>query len=161
MNKNNIITKEDLEQYYKSCRKIRFNENFKPEEQADLFLEIFKKLFMYQDATFTVRLKHQCNANKMRSIDDFIKIVKYYLPEMTVSEIFKRFKEIITIPENMESVKDRGCYPGLYYCNNIRKLNVHRWSTPPVYSVKGNISYLEKTLQYSGFKNCELKHSEI
>lgn len=161
MNKKAVVTKEDLEQYYKSGRRIRFNENFKPEEQNDLFLEIFKRLFMYQEATYTGRLKHQCHEGKARSIDDFIAIVKYYLPEMTVSEIFKRFKEITTVPENMESVKDKECYPGLFYCGNIKKINVQLWTSPPVFLIKNNTNFLEWKLKYSGFKNCELKHSEI
>lgn len=159
MVKKDVVTKEDLERYYIECRKIRFSEDFNIESE-DLFMDIFKKLFITRVHTYTKTLKLQCEPDKNRSIDDFIKIVKYYIPELSVSDIVRRLCKITTNTEDLNALKDP-YYPTLFKCNDIRKTIILKWNMPLDFILHYNNNRTHNTFEDSGFKNCKIRYSDL
>ena len=126
MNKKQVKTKEDLEEYYNKCRKIKFVEGtLKPKNT----LQVIKRILGY---------------NKYRSLDDVIKIVKYYYPKKKIKDIIK------TILKYQKSF-DYDFYFG--YCPNIRKTNFRGLSR--FGSEFGN-SYFRSSFEFQGFPNCRI-----
>ena len=153
MNKKEVITKEDLEKYYNECRKIKFKNEDK--ENYKSLLSIFKNIHdpNYSLATTYTRGGHHCYSCKIRSIDDYINLCKYYFPNSTLKEI------CTTIVEYVKNHKKE--YPPfrLYYCPNIRKTNLHN---NYYFDKKHVLEILLKTNFYrQGFKNCNIAFKEI
>ena len=143
MNKKQVKTKEDLEEYYNKCRKIKFAEETEEPKNA---LQVIKRLLNYEgdsERTVFTRGGHNCDPYKYRSLDDVIKIVKYYYPKKKIKDIIK------TILKYQSSFED-GFYFG--YCPNIRKDNFRG-------SGFYGATFGNKTngyFQSQGFPNCDV-----
>ena len=143
MKKNEVKTKEDLEEYYNKCRKIKFAEGtIKPKNT----LQVIKRILDYEDSserTVFTRGGHNCYHNKYRSLDDVIKIVKYYYPK-------KKIKDIIKTILKYQKTSDYDFYFG--WCPNIRKTNFRGVS---FYSKFGDDNY-RSSFKFQGFPNCKV-----
>lgn len=145
MNKKEVKTKEDLEEYYNKCRKIKFAEGTDKPKNT---LQVIKRILGYDgDSEKTVFTKggHNCYSNKYRSLDDVIKIVKYYYPKKKIKDIIK------TILKYQESF----CYNFYFgYCPNIRKTNFRGFSAYGSYFGEHNFN---SSFACQGFPNCKIK----
>lgn len=120
MKKGDVRDLDTLEEYYNKVRKIRFEDNVEINSLDDIYKSLFNS-----DARYGIVQKHtvfsrgalQCNAGRFRSIDDFIKVVKYYYPEKTLKEIFQYLKE------QEELYQKDNLIQSLRYCGTIRKYN--------------------------------------
>ena len=143
MNKKQVKTKEDLEEYYNKCRKIKFVEGtIKPKNT----LQVIKRVLGYEgdsEKTVFTRGGHNCYSNKYRSLDDVIKIVKYYYPK-------KKIKDIIKSILKYQKTFDYKFYFG--YCPNIRKTNFRGISH---YSTFGEYHF-RASFEFQGFPNCKI-----
>lgn len=145
MNKKQVKTKEDLEEYYNKCRKIKFAEETPKPKNT---LQIIKRVLGYEgDSEKTVFTKggHNCYCNKYRSLDDVIKIVKYYYPKKKIKDIIK------TILKYQKSF-DYNFYFG--YCPNIRKTNFRGKSWFENGSFGKN--YFRSSFRFQGFPKCRV-----
>src|SRR5690606_5500667 len=112
MNKKDVIAKEDLEEYYNRCRKIKFkNED---EENYNSLISIFENIYDSDFSLATTYTKggHHCYQGKIRSIDDYIKLCKYYFPDSTLKEICN------TMIEYVKNYKKENPPFRLFYCPN-------------------------------------------
>ena len=144
MNKKQVKTKEDLEEYYNKCRKIKFVEGTPKPKNT---LQIIKRILGYSgesERTVFTKGGHNCYHNKYRSLDDVIKIVKYYYPK-------KKIKDIIKSILKYQKTFDYKFYFG--YCPNIRKTNFRGLSR--FGSEFGN-SYFRSSFEFQGFPNCKI-----
>lgn len=150
MNKKQVITEEDVEAYYTITRKYKFKIGIlKPNKYKNL-QKIFNDLYVDKKPTyFCGNGKLQCEKKKYRSVDDFIRIVKYYLPNTTVKGCIKFIGD---------SYKD-GKNPYYFrHCPDIKK-----WNLGP------NFPYLQKmkrfkelgTFKGQGFSNCTVKFIDM
>lgn len=150
MNKSQVKTKEDLEEYYSKVRKIRFKEE-------DLKFNSIKELFnryVRRDINDTYYKKgsQHCHAGKNRSIDDFLVIAKNYFPNLTIKEILLEIKDFQN--EKVDIGYGIIYHPFLSYCHNIRKNNIFYTSTLSSWLSKDPLSCVN--LNENGFKNCNL-----
>lgn len=149
MNKKQVKTKEELEEYYNKCRKIKFVEGtIKPKNT----LQVIKRILGYEgvsERTIFTRGGHNCYANKYRSLDDVIKIVKYYYPKKKIKDIIK------TILKYQKSF-DYNFYFG--YCPHIRKTNFR--GTTWYVSGFGSGNYYISSFEFQGFPNCKINIAE-
>lgn len=150
MNKSQVETKEDLEEYYSKVRKIRFKEE-------DLKFNSVKQLFaryVKRDSNDTYYKKgsQHCYAGKNRSIDDFIVIAKNYFPNLTVKEILLEIKDFQN--EKVDIGYGTFNHPFLSYCHTIRKNNIFYTNTLLSWTNKDPLSCVN--LNENGFKNCNL-----
>lgn len=114
MNKKQVKTKEDLELYYTKCRKIKFVEGT---PLPNSIRNILERILDYEgdgERTVFIRGGHNCYANKYRSLDDVIKICKYYYPKKTIKDIIN---EILKYQKTFQN----GFFFG--WCGDIRKNN--------------------------------------
>lgn len=159
ISKIKVTTKEDIEQYYSHCRKIRFADEYKPESLKEVF-EIINTPDI--SATFHSRGASHCEKYRARSIDDYIKASKFYFPDKTVKEIVQGMIDTFDIPnetwrklKNIEADHNTGYY-NIRFCPTIRKDNFY------LSSWRGNkIDVLCKTFHSSGFPNCHIKISDF
>ena len=115
MNKKQVKTKEDLELYYNKCRKIKFAVG---REEPTSTKQVIQRVLDYEgdsERTVFTRGGHNCLADKLRSLDDVVKIVKYYYPK-------KKIKDIIGDILKYQKTFNFDFYFG--YCPNIRKTNL-------------------------------------
>lgn len=143
MNKKQVKTKEDLEEYYNKCRKIKFAEGTPKPKNT---LQVIKRVLGYDgdsERTVFTRGGHNCNYNKFRSLDDVIKIVKYYYPK-------KKIKDIIGAILKYQKSFDYNFYFG--YCPNIRKTNFRGRAWFETDSFGKN--YFISSFECQGFPNC-------
>jgi len=150
MNKSQVKTKEDLEEYYSKVRKIRFKEE-------DLKFNSIKELFnryVRRDVNDTYYKKgtQHCSTGRNRSIDDFIVIAKNYFPNLTVKEILLEIKDFQN--EKVNIGYGTFSYAYLGYCHNIRKNNIFYASALSSWIDKDPLSCVN--LKDNGFKNCNL-----
>ena len=150
MNKSQVKTKEDLEEYYSKVRKIRFKEE-------DLKFNSIKELFaryVKRDSNDTYYKKgsQHCYAGRNRSIDDFIVIAKNYFPNLTVKEILLEIKDFQN--EKVDIGYGTFNYAYLGYCHNIRKNNIFYANMLSNWINKDPLSCVN--LKENGFKNCNL-----
>lgn len=135
MRKKDVKTIKDLENYYKKVRKIRFADGIIVKSLEDIF-EIVSSC-----DTYYVRGRHQCSKYRNRSIDDIIRLSKFYFPKLKAKEViksyleFKKGKEIVT-----------------FRCPHIRK-----FVTLKVYNVSyhPNTNNAHDIIKGSGFYNFE------
>lgn len=155
MNKSQVKTKEDLEEYYSKVRKIRFKEE-------DLKFNSVKQLFaryVKRDSNDTYYKKgsQHCYAGKNRSIDDFIVIAKNYFPNLTVKEILLEIKDFQN--EKVDIGYGTFNHPFLSYCHTIRKNNIFYTNTLLSWTNKDPLSCVK--LKENGFKNCNLTLKKV
>jgi len=120
MKKADVKDIQSLEEYYTKTRKIRFAEESVIESLDDIYSRLWMtKLYNRenQEATYFMRGAEHCQAYRMRSIDDFIKLSKKYFPELTLKDIFKYLKE------KQDSLDTENLRQALSYCPHIRKYN--------------------------------------
>lgn len=135
MRKKDVRTIKDLENYYNKVRKIKFTDEIVVEKLED----IFEKISKYN--TFYVRGGHQCSSYRNRSIDDIIRMSKFYFPKLKAKKIiesyleFKKGKKIIT-----------------FKCPHIRKFVVLEVLDVRYYSDPTTIPVI---IEGSGFHNFE------
>jgi len=146
MKKSEVKTKEDLENYYNTCRKIKFR---KDTEVPKTIRSILKRILDYQDgeseATVFSREGHHCHKNKSRSLDDIIRICKYYFPKHTVKQIIKGILDY-------QDTFDYKFYFG--WCPNIRKTNFRGIG---FYSANFGQHNRYSSFKCQGFQNCSIK----
>lgn len=144
MNKKQVKTKEDLELYYNKCRKIKFAEGL---EEPTSTKQVIQRVLDYEGAserTIFIRGGYNCDYDKSRSLDDVIKIVKYYYPK-------KKIKDIIGAILKYQKSFDYNFYFG--YCPNIRKNNFRGSSHFSEYEFGAEyVGSFEK----QGFPNCKV-----
>lgn len=139
MNKRDIKTKEDVEHYYNKVRKIRFYDTIIIENLKD----IYDYLVNQKLDTYYVRGKLHCEQGRYRSLDDLLKLYKYYFRDKTISDFKKEYEQLI------EDYKDVYHFiKNISWCPNIRKVNFQ--------SLYGKCA-LESYFDESGFINCNLK----
>lgn len=149
MNKKQVITKENVEEYYSKVRKIRFKDDLKFSTLKELFSTYIN---VEDNVTYYKKGSVHCYSGRHRSIDDFINIAKNYFPELKVSQIIKELNDLIPITFYKTSVS----YVG--YCSTIRKNNLFYTSLTPSWSVDRLMNCLFKD---NGFTNCNLKFKDI
>lgn len=128
MNKKEVTSAELMETYYSKCRKIKFEDG---EIIINDFEDVYKYLFGqygimspkpidYPISQPTVYNKggYQCDSGKYRSIDDFIKICKYYFPEKTVKNCLE------FLISKFDYIQSQNVSINFGYCPNIRKWNI-------------------------------------
>lgn len=148
MNKKQVKTKEDLEEYYNKCRKIKFVEGTDKPKNT---LQVIKRILDYDgssERTVFTRGGHNCYVDKSRSLDDIIKIVKYYYPKKTIKDI------IAAILKYQKSFDYNFCFA---YCPNIRKSNFRgrAW-----YNSEFGSYYHRASFEFQGFPNCAVHITE-
>ena len=145
MKKSEVKTKEDLENYYNTCRKIKFK---KDTQVPKTIRSILKRVLDYQngdsEATVYAREGNHCNYGKSRSLDDVIRICKYYFPNHTIKQIIKSILKY-------QSTFNYNFYFG--WCPNIRKTNFRgiTWYS----STFGKDPY-RGSFKFQGFPNCKV-----
>lgn len=163
MNKKDVITAKDLEKYYNECRKIRFLKD----GEVELILKgvyldiskldiIFNKLIIQKYETFYIRGGNHCPGGRFRSIDNFIRICKYYIPNVKVSYILKYIYDLYS--NNIKrKAGERILLPIITYCPDIRGTNFQSMS---YYHSPIEKKYNTK-LYNMGFTNCSLCLNDI
>lgn len=111
--KQKVFNLKQLEEYYSNCKKIRLATDKKLTVE-----EIYDNLIMDRNSTYYSRLGNHCKPNKMRSLDDFIKVCKFYNSELTVKEIIQKL-----INYEKHRIKHNKLIKWLAYCPDIKKLN--------------------------------------
>lgn len=143
MRKYEVVSEEDLENYYKKVRKFKFK-SFVPSDIKELIERFFSK----KEDTYFLNGKQQGYYNTNRSIDDFLIIAKHYFPEKSIKEFRKELKDFL---------KGNGLEEGMYRhplttrCPNIRKQVI--WMA--LYKHTNSLEHI--TFRDSGFRNCNLK----
>ena len=124
MNKKDVTDLEELEEYYDTCRKIKFHKDTEIPKSID---EIFKRLVEEYESTFYIRDGNHCIQNKtqwrrgkFRSVDDLIIICKYYL-QSDIIDILKYIENYY-----IKGKENKLRLHNFSYCGNIRKNNF--WS---------------------------------
>lgn len=142
MNKKQVKTKDDLELYYTKCRKIKVKGDYTPECLVDLINLIIKE----RPCTTYVRGGHHCHKYKYRSLDDVIKLCKYYFPDTTVSNILNTITKMAI---------NKTCI--FAYCDDIKKSNFR------FVSYAGNYEFAQtsSTFEEQGFRNCNVAIAEF
>lgn len=145
MNKKDVVTEKDIEKYYSKCRKIKFMDGSEPTSPNDLI----EKVIRHRCATTYTRGGYHCDSGRIRSLDDLIKVYKYYYPTVKVSKI-------ITVLQNFTikvNKKGQG-YINFSYCPNINKFNFQS-----AYSSYGFGQFIKTTssFKHQGFPNCDVK----
>lgn len=150
MNKKEVQTIDDLEQYYKKARKIKFDDGLKPLNIKEIYnyISVAKA-----EATYYKNGNEHCDYNRMRSIDDYIRLCQHYFPETHISEIIQLIYDNMLIPDTSGRLKV------MEYCPNIRKDNFRS----AYYQSRQNITdnFNERTFKSQGFPNCNIKYSEL
>lgn len=139
MNKRDVKTKEDVEHYYNKVRKIRFHDTV----IIDNLVDIYDCLVNGKFDTYYVRGKLQCEEGRCRSLDDLLKIYKYYFRDKTIFDFKKEYEQLIEDYKN-----EYNFIKNLSWCPDIRKVN---------FQCKYGKCVLEEYFWRSGFKNCNLK----
>lgn len=149
MGKRDVKTKEDLELYYNKVRKIKFSDEDVEDDPTiiESLRSIYINIYKEYDSKCTkyTRGGHHCNKDRRRSLDDYIKLCKYYFPESTLSEIIMTFIELC---------KEFGMV--LAYCPNIRKSNL--WDKRYTY-YRNQVQ--DNRWDRQGFNNCNLTLLDI
>jgi hypothetical protein len=146
MKKSEVNTKEDLEDYYNTCRKIKFRNDT---EVPKSIRSILKRILDYQDgeseATVFSREGHHCHKDKSRSLDDIIRLCKYYFPKHTVKQVIKGILDYQkTFANNFY----------FEWCPNIRKVNFRGWT---YWKDNGfGKKYNSGLFTVQGFPNCKI-----
>lgn len=115
---NNV---DKLEEYFSTCRKIKFSNEIQINSLDDIFDNLYGKYGstsgLEQKETFYTKGGFHCEAGRYRSINDFFKLVKFYFRDKTV-------KDIVEFLYNKEkSYNDEKKYINYGYCTHIRKYN--------------------------------------
>lgn len=118
MNKKQVITKDDLELYYSKCRKIRFEDDYKPKDIKEI-LDYTLYIDYSSKSTFFKRGKIHCYSCKFRSLDDIIKLCKFYFPNIEIKDVITGIIEY----EKLISKNNSGKTLNFSNCPDIRKYN--------------------------------------
>lgn len=149
MNKRDVRTKEDIELYYKKCRKIRLK-NITP-----LSLEEIIKVMIapHKDAeTVYSRGGAHCNGYRYRSLEDIIKVCKFYFRDATVKDVYN------TILKCESKLKSPYVYR-FRWCPDIKRDNFAGASA--YVSTNNRIGRTYKTFAGQGFTNCNVKYIDF
>lgn len=145
MKKSEVKTKEDLENYYNTCRKIKFR---KDTEVPKSIKSILKRILDYQDgnseATVFSKEGHHCDKNKNRSLDDIIRLCKYYFPNHTIKQIIKSILKY-------QKTFNHDFYFG--YCPDIKKTNFRGFTD---YGCSFGKYNHRSSFRFQGFPNCTI-----
>lgn len=142
MRKKDVVTKEDLLNYYEKVRKIKFKDTT---IEITSIKDIYDNLVKERKATVYTRGGEHCEKGKMRSFDDLIKIYKYYFQDKNLIDFKKDLQSFI---ENNKKAKF-DYIEKLYYCPNIRKVNFRGW-------VYYGYDMLNCKFSDSGFPKCNV-----
>lgn len=135
MRKRDVKTIKDLEKYYKKVRKIKFTDEITIKRLKDIFEQIATC------NTYYVRGSFQCSYYRNRSIDDIIRLSKFYFPKLKVKKIIESY---------LEFKKDRKIV--IFRCPNIRKFVALKVYEPRYYS---DTNEVHNIIKGSGFYNFE------
>ena len=80
------ISKEELDLKFSRLRPIKFSDNV----SVDSIDDIINELIVNRIPTYHKNGVLQCGRGHRRSIQDTLKVVKYYFPEATTKEILER-----------------------------------------------------------------------
>src|SRR3970282_374180 len=113
MTKKDVTTIKDLEIYYNKIRKIRFKDDVIIKSIEDI---LYYTIDLKQDPieTYFVRGGLQCDYDRYRSLDDIIKLSKFYFPK-------SRIKDILFEIIKYEAGRTNGAGFMYNYCPDIRK----------------------------------------
>lgn len=146
MNKKDVVTEKDIEKYYSKCRKIKFKGDDRPSSPQDLLT----RLIQHRNSTTYVRGGYHCDSGKIRSLDDVIKVYKYYYPKVKVSKIIKN------IYNYANRVQAKGYYINFAYCPNINKFNFQNAFSSYGW---GRFQNTSSSFRNQGFPNCNVEIS--
>ena len=125
MKKTDVDSIEKLDVYYNKTRKMKFASNVKIDSIKDVYYNMYvceidgNTHFKYADKTYFKNGTIQCKENKYRSIDDFIKVCKAYLPQTNVKDVF-----LFLLKEEERLLKEENRYFLFSRCPAIRKYNI-------------------------------------
>lgn len=153
MKKTDVKTVEDIEQYYKKCRRLKFKEGKEPKDLKEVFARL---LGNDTSATCGARGGHHCHNGKYRSLDDYIAVSKTYFPDLTVKHIISELMYNFSKDKYKASTtRNEDYYVCARYCPNIRKDNFCISMYGSEYQAQ---NYLEnRTFSDSGFRNCYIR----
>lgn len=154
MNKQDVKTKEDLELYYTKCRKIKFRDNLRITSTTQIFNLMTRGTHITTYPTFYTRGAVHCNQGRSRSLDDIIKVCKFYFSNHKVEDIITKLSKY-----DKKKADNQG-HSGLYfrYCPSIRK---HNFAGLTYYS--RNFTDKSRFLDFKGqgFNNCNVLIKEF
>lgn len=146
MNKRDVVSARDVETYYSECRKIKFiKDNRGNVIEVKSLNDIITYLIIKRVPTYYMRGGYHCDRNRIRSVDDYIKISKSYFPKKTVSEILQE----LVVYENSSPANNKF---NLNYCPNIKKYNFQSGFN----SWNRGIATTTTTFKDQGFPNCKV-----
>jgi len=153
MNKQEVNSLEKLELYYNKCRKIRLENTTYNDIQ-----KVIDQVIEGKEKTYFSKGGHQCGHGHYRSLDDVIKVCKYYFPEYSLKQILIEILNYSTSKSNIAKYP-RPLYLQFCYCANIRKDNFRGFAT-------WNYDSFEKSLHRinildQGFINYNITLQEI
>jgi hypothetical protein len=149
MNKKQVETKEDIENYYSSNRKFKFKDDYQPESVKDIITKMLSK----DSETVFLKGGYHCSRNRRRSMDDIITISKYYFPNFTVKEILNEFR-------NNLNTEHEGLYKyrTVSYCGVIKKNNFYQ---SPYKESSNEKLFEEINFRNNGFPNCQIMIKDL
>ena len=153
MNKQDVISSEDLELYYNKCRKVKLIHNDSLPIQT-----ILDEVITQKHPTYFKTGTKQCGVGHYRSLDDVLKVCKYYYPEMSLSDIMKEI--VIYALEFSDREGNDKLFLQFCYCPTIRKDNFRGLSH---YDWGDNFNKILKStsMHSQGFRNCHITLQEI
>lgn len=154
MNKKQVSNLEELELYYNKCRKVKLIDDTHNNIQ-----KVIDKVIERKEKTYYSRGAKQCGQGYYRSLDDVIKVCKYYFPDYSLKQILREI--VIYAESKTDPAKyNRPLYLQYCFCGNIRKDNFRGFATWNYYDsfikVLGTSNMLEQ-----GFVNCDITLQEI
>lgn len=152
MNKKQVSNLEDLELYYNKCRKVKLIDNTHKDIQR-----VIDKIIRSKEKTYFSKGGKQCGQGYYRSLDDVIKICKYYFPDYSLKQIIK---ELVAYADSKQDGPGRKLYLQFCYCGNIRKDNFRgfiSWDWGDKFTGNLHISNMAE----QGFISCDITLQEI
>ena len=160
MKKSDVKTIEEMEEYFKKCRKIKFKDDVNIESLNDVFINLFgthgtrdhkdnSVSTFYNNGSIHCEVSNNWGGKKYRSINDFLLISKKYFPEKPTTEIIK----FLDSKEKEHNEDKKGFI--LAYCSQVRRYNIRG---------VGNTRYYTKFKDYNLkdiFPNIDKKIEEI
>ena len=161
MKKSDVKTIEEMEEYFKKCRKIKFKDDVNIKSLNDVFVNLFgthgtgdykdnSVSTFYNKGSIHCEVSNNWGGKKYRSINDFLLISKKYFPEKPATEIIKFLDS-----KEKEHNKEEGRGLMVAYCSQVRRYNIRG---------VGNNRYYKKLKDYNIddiFPNLDKKVEEI
>ena len=118
MRRRDVKTEQDFEILYNKER-IKFQDYIKIRNRSDIIFELFHK----RNATFGPRNGKHCVKDKMRSVDDYLKLCKFYYPNFTVKNNLNYIRDFVDKTKTY-----KGFNLKISYCPNISKHNCQQYT---------------------------------